>query len=142
MEHLIKVAALLRAGQFYAHHAHNNVKGNEFFPDHEFFGELYPAYESAYDGCVERYIGLLGKSVDTLQISNDAIELLTDLPKDSGDCNKGFYTGVYHIEKALCSYIESCVKAAQMSEGTRQMLGNLADMSEVRQYKIKQRLKP
>lgn len=141
MEHLIKIAALLRGAQLYAHHAHNNVKGLLFAPDHEFFGELYPVYETAYDGCVERYIGLCGKPVESLKLAKDAIELISDLPTECGENNHAFYQGVLHIEKALCGYIESCVKAPDMTEGTRQMLGTLADESEVRQYKVKQRLK-
>lgn len=141
MDHLIKVATLLRSAQLYAHHAHNNVRGLLFHSDHDFFGELYPVYETAYDGCVERYIGLCDKPLDTIKLGHDALDLLTDLPKDGGEHNKGFYTGVLHIEKALCKYIESCVKVSNMSEGTKQMLGTLADESESRQYKIKARLK-
>jgi DNA-binding ferritin-like protein len=140
MDHLVKAAILLRAGQLYAHHCHNNVRGSLFHSDHKFFGNLYPKYESAYDTCVERYIGLTNKALDTLQLGCDAMDLLSDLPKDGGENNHAFYQGVLHIEQALCKYIESCTKAP-MSEGTRQMLGNLADESEVRQYKIKQRLK-
>jgi DNA-binding ferritin-like protein len=140
MDHLLKTAVLLRGGQLYAHHCHNNVKGLTFSQDHDFFGDLYPAYEAAYDGCVERYIGLTGKPADTIQLGCDALDLVGDLPKDCGENNHAFYQGVLHVEVALCKYIESCIKAP-MSEGTKQMLGNLADESEVRQYKIKQRLK-
>lgn len=140
MDHLIKVAVILRAGQLYAHHAHNNTKGMTFNQDHDFFGELYPTYEGAYDGCIERYIGLTGKPVDTINLGCDALDLLTDLPKECGDNNHNFYQGVLHIETALCKYIQSCIKAP-MSEGTKQMLGDVADKSEMRQYKIKQRLK-
>lgn len=141
MDHLIKVAVLLRAGQLYAHHCHNNVRGKLFHADHDFFGELYPVYEAGYDGCVERYIGLTGQPFDGIKVGHDALDLLSDLPRDAGDCNKNFYVGVLHIEKALCKYIESCTKSGAMSEGTRQMLGTLADESEVRQYKISSRLK-
>lgn len=140
MEHLVKVAVLLRAGQLYAHHAHNNVRGKVFHEDHSFFGGLYPAYESAYDGCVERYIGLSGQPFDSIKAGHDALDLLSDLPRDPGECNRNLYIGVLHIEKALCKYIESCVKSGGLTEGSRQMLGNLADESEVRQYKIKSRL--
>lgn len=140
MDHLLKAATLLRAGQFYAHHAHNNVKGLTFSQDHDFFGELYPVYEKGYDGCVERYIGLCGKPIDGIKLVCDGAELVSDLPKDGGSDNRAFYQGILHIEKALCSFIQDCIKSP-MSEGTKQMLGTLADESEVRQYKIKQRLK-
>lgn len=139
MEHLIKVAVLLRAGQLYAHHAHNNVKGPTFHQDHDFFGELYPAYEAGYDGCVERYIGLCGQPFDGIKVGHDALDLLSDLPRDAGEGNSHFYNSVLHIEKALCKYIEGCIKSG-LTEGSRQMLGTLADESEVRQYKIKSRL--
>ena len=140
MDHLLKTAALLRGGQLYAHHAHNHTKGITFGPDHDFFGDLYPVYEAGYDGCIERYIGLTGKPVDTLKLAADALDVVSDLPREPGDSNRSFYEGVLHVEKALCGYIQSCIKAP-MSEGTKQMLGTLADESEVRQYKIKQRLK-
>ena len=140
MEHLVKTAVLFRAAQLYAHHAHNHVQGKTFHEDHDFFGGLYPAYEAAYDGCIERCLSLQGKPINTISLASDAVDILSDLPSMPGDCNNGFYTGVLHLEKAICTYIESCTKTP-MSEGTRQMLGNLADESEVRQYKIKQRLK-
>lgn len=140
MDHLLKIATLLRAGQVYAHHAHNNAKSANFFPDHEFFGGLYPVYETGYDGCVERYIGLTGKPIDGVKLVCDGAELAEDLPKDGGSDNKAFYQGILHIEKALCAYVQDCIKSP-MSEGTKQMLGTLVDESEIRQYKIRQRMK-
>ena len=52
------LAILYRAAQLLAHEKHNLVAGRTFFEDHEFLGDLYGTYETAYDGIVERMIGL------------------------------------------------------------------------------------
>jgi hypothetical protein len=44
------------------------------------------------------------------------------------------------MEQELCKKISMTI-AAGVSPGTEQLLGNLCDFSEVRQYKIKQRIK-
>ena len=141
MNVLLKIATMLRAGQLYAHHAHNNVKGSTFFTDHSFFGELYPTYETAYDGCIERYMGTGDCKADTIAVSKEAIDLIEDFPKEGGEGNRAFYQALLRFESTLCSMCEKAV-TLPMSEGTKQMVGNLADESEVRQYKMKQRLKP
>lgn len=137
---LLKLATLFRSAQLYAHHCHNLVKGNHFFTDHDFFGELYPLYEKAYDGCVERYLGLGNPSIDTIELAKGSLDMISDFPKEGGECNRVFYQAILKIEKGLVACIEDCIRE-KMSEGTRQMIGTLADESEMRQYKIRQRLK-
>lgn len=132
---LSKLAADFRFMQFYAHNAHNLIKGSTFFQDHGFLGELYPAYEAIYDGIIERMIGL-GEKVDLVDINEIAFQTMkqtgvSDNPtKIFGDLLQG--------EKYICFQIEKML--ADYSEGTRQMLGNICDNSEMRQYKLKQRL--
>ena len=53
-----ELAILLRCLQLFSHNAHNLVEKSLFFQDHAFLGELYSTYEDAYDGVIERIIGL------------------------------------------------------------------------------------
>ena len=131
MQHL---AILFRTMQLFSHNAHNLAKGSTFFQDHEFLGELYPVYESAYDCIVERILGLGGDIdlVDTARQAASGVDMI--------DATRPF-SSVLEAEKLVCSAIEDLIKTSEMSEGTRQMLGNLCDESEVRQYKIGRRIK-
>ena len=133
---LSKLAADFRFMQFYTHNAHNLIKGSTFFQDHGFLGELYPKYEEIYDGIIERIIGL-DEDLDIIKINQIAFETM----KEAGisDDPKKIFSDLLQFEKYVCDQIESLV--ANYSEGTRQMLGTIADESEVRQYKLKQRIK-
>ena len=137
---LEKLAAGLRALQLYAHHAHNNCKGKSFFQDHEFFGEVYAAAEGDYDSVVERIIGSTGKPVDTLHLLTEAVKLASQCGKEPGDCNVNFLQGVLKLESAICTYVDRMCVSEKLLEGTKQLIGNIADKSMSRQYKLKQRL--
>ena len=130
-----ELAIVLRAAQFYAHHAHNIAKGSTFFEDHEFFGEAYAAYESGYDRVIERMIGL-GQSVDINDIGVKAMKMASDHDSSGND---DCFEYLMEYEKAI---VEMCDRFnASASLGTQNMLQGLADDSEMRQYKIGQRLK-
>lgn len=132
---LNKLASDFRFLQFYAHNAHNLIKGSTFFQDHGFLGELYPIYEGIYDGIIERMIGL-GEKVDLIEINEVAFNTM----KKSGtsDNPSKIFGDLLQGEKYVCREIEKML--ADYSEGTRQMLGNICDQSEMRQYKLKQRI--
>lgn len=138
---LDKLATILRSLQLYAHHAHNNCTGKSFFQDHEFFGEVYGAAESAYDSIVERMIGSSGNPVDTISLVSEAAKLALQCGRDPGDCNVNFYQGILKLELAICMYVDKLCAANELPEGTRQLIGDIADKSMSRQYKIRQRLK-
>ena len=139
---LEKLATTLRALQLYAHHAHNNCTGKSFFQDHEFFGELYSAAELDYDSVIERMIGTTGNPVDTLSIASQATKLALQCGRDPGDCNVNFLQGSLRLELAICVYVDKvCATGPEMPEGTRQLIGDIANKSMARQYKIRQRLK-
>ena len=126
------IAALLRFLQLYTHNAHNLCYGETFFQDHDYFGELYPAYEAAYDNVVERMIGL-DLNPDLIQIQEISVSILKKYPS-------GSFQTILEGEKKLCLKIQQLVPSSQ-SEGTKQMLGDICDKSEIRQYKLKQRMK-
>ena len=129
------LAITLRAAQFYAHAAHNTTSGMTFHEDHEFFGELYGAYESAYDSVIERMIGL-GVSVDINEITLEAANDIQGY--EHGDPEK-CYDELMDYEKKICKMVDTYNKGASL--GTQNFLQGLADESEMRQYKIGQRLK-
>lgn len=134
-----ELAILLRSMQLYGHNAHNLVARIVFFSDHEFLGELYKGYEDDYDDVVERIIGLTG-SCDLLDIQLGACEVLKTLPlplKENGQ----LLEQILLLEKHLCQKIDLLSNTPGISQGTIQLIGDIANKSEVRQYKLQQRLK-
>ena len=87
-----ELAILLRCLQLYTHNSHNLIKGETFFQDHEFLGELYPIYEAAYDSIVERMIGLENlQPKKLLAIQTKAMKLLEGISQ-SQDSKEIFKT--------------------------------------------------
>lgn len=136
---LEKIAVILRGGQIYAQHAHNFSCGTPFHSDHNFFGDVYDAYADAYDSVIERSIGL-GARPNGLEIARKGITAVSEFPLECENDNRAFYQALALIEQELCSAIESCCKSNRYSEGTIQLIGELCNQSEMRQYKIRQRL--
>lgn len=129
----MNLLVLLRYLQLYTHIAHNVLGGQTFFQDHEFLGELYKGYEDDYDSVVERMIGN-DVDVDLVEVQKKAVKDLEN-PESYNEC----FETILKCEVDLCDAIEKI--APKASQGTMQMLGNIADKSEMRQYKLKQRLK-
>ncbi len=134
---MIDLAAYLRFMQFYAHICHNLTSGPTFYQDHAAFGGLYEDYETAYDGVVERCIGL-GLTINLFVITEKAGKLLAKKSDGASD-PKAMFKSLLECEQKLCSHIDTLLGSS--TEGTRQFLGNLCDESEVRRYRIGQRLK-
>lgn len=139
---LEQIAKQLRALQIYAHHAHNNCVGSTFMQDHEMFGAIYPEAEADYDSVVERIIGTAnGKPLDTLTLTSEAAASTVKLGRDPGDCNCNFFSSILKMELGLCMLVDKCVASGEYPEGTVQLIGNIADKSMSRQYKLRQRMK-
>ena len=134
-----EIAILLRTMQLFAHNAHNMSKGSLFLQDHDYLGELYPLYEADYDSVVERMIGL-GQQLDLLEVQVMAVEQLKSLPSMSQE-NKELFMLILDMEKSLCSLIEAMIQGIKPSEGTKQLLGDICNNSEMRQYKLGQRVR-
>lgn len=126
------LAILLRAAQFFAHNAHNLASGETFFEDHEYFGELYGAYESAYDGVIERIIGL-GDTPNLVEIT----VMATDKLKAMGE--EDAFAVLMKAERDICAACDAASEGE--TSGTINFLQGLADASEQRQYKLRQRIK-
>ena len=126
-----------RCAQFVAHNFHNFAKGYSFFADHEFLGSLYGTYEEAYDGLVERTIGS-NKPIDLRDITNQAAERANAFSADTMSCDEMFST-LQSMEESICVWCKTYTSGASL--GTANLLADLADKSEARQYKLKQRIK-
>ena len=131
------LAITLRSAQLVAHNMHNLVKGLTFFEDHEFFGGLYSDYEGMYDDVVERLIGL-GEMPDLVEINKQACAKATAVDV-AGMNADAMFSAILSIESTIQSQSSSYGKSA--SFGTNNMLADIADKSEKRCYKIKQRSK-
>lgn len=129
----MNIAALLRYMQLTAHIGHNILGGKTFLQDHAFLADLYAAYEAHYDDIIERMIGL-DEEVDLVDIQKESVSGLKS-PKSYEAC----YKELLDCEAELCNMIEKLVK--ESSQGTANLIQGIADESEVRQYKLKQRLK-
>lgn len=130
-----------RAMQFFAQNAHHLVARAPFHSDHSFFGETYEAMADAYDSVAERIIGLMGEEALKPQtIPLEANEKIKMAPSTGVKENKVFYQFQLMMEQELCKRISAAI-AAGVSPGTEQLLGTFCDESEIRQYKIKQRIK-
>lgn len=134
---LYEIALQFRSMQLYAHCAHNLCDGITFFSDHEFFGSTYEAYEGAYDAAVERMIGL-GMKLDIFKLQMSAAELIAQSRmRDNSDA----FTHLLTAEEVIGKLVEKCIAEGEYSQGTVNLLAQFADDSEVRRYKIQQRLK-
>jgi DNA-binding ferritin-like protein len=127
------VLTCLRTLQFVAHNGHNNVSGDTFFSDHSFLGDLYEAYEGAYDSVVERAIGE-AVSVDLLKAGIDA----ADGARPVSDDPKKIFSRLLKMEADLRKDIDDVIK--EQSEGTQNLLQGIADDSLERSYKLGKRL--
>lgn len=139
---MLEILIHLRAMQISTHAAHQLCARVAFHQDHEFFGEAYAAHEDAFDGVAERIIGLFGEDSLNLQvIMQQVCAKLANAPSVGVKGNDVFYQYLLAKEQELCSMIDNYLKSKPSSEGVKQLLGEECNQSEIRQYKIKQRLK-
>lgn len=129
---LTKLATHYRAMQLLAHNSHNLVSGRTFFEDHEFFGDAYGTYESSYDRVVELLIGN-GDSPDLVKLQSNAVGKLSSMTKEN------HFDAILSAEKDLQSLIEDFA-GSDPSQAALNMVGDLAEASKVRIYKIRQRI--
>lgn len=135
---LLEIAIHFRFLQLYTHNAHNLAKGDTFFEDHEFLGELYAKYEDAYDATVERMIGL-GEKVDLMMLQKNAADMVAKEAQPS--INDGWFKQILTGEHVIVSLVEKCFEEDdEYTQGTLNLLAQFADDAEVRIYKLTRRL--
>jgi DNA-binding ferritin-like protein len=126
---LVKYATLFRVLQVISHHAHNMTKGEAFFADHSYFGELYPFAESSYDKLIERAIGR-GEKVSINEISREVSTYA--MPEDS------FFEEILEFITELIRVGEDLAKGETL--GTNNLIAGIVDDLESQVYKIKQKM--
>lgn len=128
------IATFLRFKQLLAHNIHNTTFGPSFFADHAFFGDFYEQASSQYDSVIERMIGL-GLPFDLVNIQKDAVKELEQVQtKDN------YFILLLSIENELIAEIDQIVKTDKsLSQGTIQLLGDIANQAEINVYKLGQR---
>lgn len=134
-----ELAIRLKLLKQYAHMAHNLVKGEAFFQDHEFLGDIYEKIDGHYDNVIERMIGL-DMEPNIAQINLEAAKRLQVTGGKVADCHEALGTVMGRLN-SICELIEQECRNKSLSQGTLQLLGGMADEYEVLKYKIKQRLK-
>ena len=138
MEKLLQIIIQLRAMQLFYHHCHLTVSKALFFQDHLALGDFYEALEDDYDRVSERLIGLYGSDGFLLPVISKQVDakLAAVVPyKENVQC---FEQGL-KMEQELVAMCTAVGKS--LTFGTEQLLGDVCDKSEGRQYKIKQRIK-
>ena len=134
-----QLAILLRSIQLYSQNVHNLAKGSLFFADHDFLGALYEQADAQYDSVIERMIGL-DMSPNLANIQLQAANLIKDKPHSASE-NKIYFKVILEMYMTVCQLIQQLVKDPNMSEGTKQLIGDIADKAEMNKYKLKQRCK-
>lgn len=135
-----ELAILLRAMQMFSHSAHHLMARTPFHSDHEFFSEVYQGLDDDYDSVIERMIGLSGEEGAQLQaILVGVSSKLVGAPSIGVKENALFYQHQLKFEMELCTLIAQIIQST--SPGTEQLIGEICNKSEMRQYKIKQRIK-
>lgn len=138
---MLELICTLRASHLFLHHAHLLAKGSLFPQDHAFLGDLYNELESEFDSIAERLIGLGGEEQLSLPIVMAKVsEKLKSCPSVGVGENKVFFQKQMEFEKSICAQVEDLVTSG-ISQGTVQVLGDVANRSEMRQYKIGRRIK-
>jgi leucyl aminopeptidase len=86
-------------------------------------------------------IGLYGEQhIDFAGLTMQAAKALASMSISGEVTNEQFFEQQLAHEQQLCDMINKLCAVKDVSEGTKQLLGDIANFSESRQYKIKQRL--
>lgn len=131
------LAVLYTIANLYAHAAHNLCSKAVFMQDHEHFADLYTAYENHYDDVIERMIGL-GQPVDIQNITTKACQAFAGMQLNVPE-NADYFKKIIELEQAIQEIIKQ--ETPKSTIGTQQLIGDQADKSEMRLYKLRQRVK-
>ena len=132
-----KLASQFRFMYLFAHMAHHFVRGPLFMQDHSHFGDLYETYEGLYDGILEKMVGL-DLSPNEFAINTEAVAKLNSFTSTDFSSNADYFRVILNAEKEICSIAQALDAGA--TYGCKNLFQGIADASEDRQYKLKQRL--
>lgn len=134
----LKVAARLRVLQMYYHNCHNLVAGPTFVADHGLFNDFYDQAEGHYDSVIEYMIATLGgQALDTALLIRAVCEELEKHQVEDMEVETMFMVALA-LEAEMYEDVTELEKNGPI--GLRNLLGDIGQSSDVRKYKIKQRL--
>ncbi len=129
----------LRLLQIYYHNCHNLITGPTFVADHGLLGGFYEQAEEHYDDLVEFMIATLGNE------SMDVAAILEFVAKTMKGLDVRTASPEQMLEQALVLEAELYEDLTELDAkgciGLRNVIGNIAEASDGRKYKIQQRLK-
>ena len=126
---LAALAGHLRAMQLYYHKLHNLSQGAAFFSDHTMFGEFYAEVERDYDEVVEWAVSLGNEKTADPVSQMKAIHAVLDL--DDAE----------EMEAQLQDICDMAKDDKDCTLGLEQLVGTIAQHSNVRAYKLGRRAK-
>lgn len=130
----------LRLLQIFAQQSHNLIQSETFFGDHCFLEEVYKQTSSDYDSVAERTIGTLGDRPLHMHEILESVSKRAALLPPLASAPDVIFKALKVMEVDLCEFIEEAVRDEEVSEGTKQLIGEIANKSEMRQYKLNRRL--
>jgi DNA-binding ferritin-like protein len=132
---------LLRTLNLVYHHMHNIANGCSFAGDHDMLAGMYAALDAEYDRLVERHIGLgneLSRDM-AVDILKESAEFMQSMPDSMGSANMNeFFQYALDMESMLRGQLVQAMAGA--SKGTENLLQDLCDKSEAREYKLRRRI--
>lgn len=129
----------LRVMQLYYHFCHHLVYNCAFHSDHSFFGDSYSRVDKDYDGTVEYLIGQNGPEAFKVAMVTELVaKQLKKYDIENMDVMM-MHENALALEEELQKYLTSSYKKATI--GLQNFLGDVATASDVRIYKLKQRMK-
>ena len=139
---MLQLAVLFRAMQMAGHSAHQLCARTVFFQDHDAFAEIYEQAEKWFDSICERMIGLGQEEQLKLQPLMTAVsQKLASAPSVGVKENKEYFMFLQSQAEEACKLCDALCKSGQFSEGTKQLIGGIADELEILKYKISRRIK-
>lgn len=136
---MLELLCCLRALNLYAHHAHNTCARVPFFQDHAELAAIYEKADDDYDNVIERIIGTQDVTPSLQSIMSGAMSKLSSVPETGQNSDK--FENILRMKMDIIQKIELLVAGGEASQGTIQMLGDIANAEERDVYKIKQRIK-
>jgi DNA-binding ferritin-like protein len=139
---MLELAVLVKALELFSHSAHHIVARAVFIPDHEMLGGIYSKMNTDYDNIIERFVGLKGsEALDEQQVLQAAVQKCGASSLKGVAENKAVLLVCLQHIKDINAKIEVLCKEPGVTQGSIQMLGNIADANEVLIYKLQQRCK-
>lgn len=136
---LLQAVIYSRILHIYYQHCHNLTYGSSFVGDHTVFNDFYEEVADNYDRLSEYTVSQFGnKEFNTTVIHESIMEELQNYKVENMTSQEMFNSSLILEFKFYNILKELDIKA---SIGLKNMIGDFAEKSDVRQYKIKQRLK-